>query len=381
MPTIFEQIIDLKTKAKNRRDMGRYGRARAFLEQAIALAEEDLTVLELRSKVASELADCYGIVGGIERRWALVPNAPEEHRADHIRKSVRAYDAAYLFESGDYGIVSSYGLVNRLVSRILADREALASGHVTDLGEGIEALEVPAELEKARVTIENSKRSDYWAAADLALVKLLLGADDPASTYAAFTEKSPPDYAYKSVLDVLRPLREESLPVKNALADAVTLVASSARIEDAIPMANEPTNPTMERLEDQIRWYDGKSASSKHWYKWLKSLTLFSGVLVPVVSTVVWGRPYAAVLGIIIVISEGLQQINQYQANWISYRSTCETLKHEKYLYLARAGPYASADNPLSLLAERIEGLVSQEHAKWVSSQERSKKLSPSPRT
>jgi hypothetical protein len=52
---------------------------------------------------------------------------------------------------------------------------------------------------------------------------------------------------------------------------------------------------------------------------------------------------------------------------WITYRSTAEALTRERYLYLARAGPYLGEDRPRQL-AERIEGLVSQEHAKWTAS-------------
>jgi hypothetical protein len=59
------------------------------------------------------------------------------------------------------------------------------------------------------------------------------------------------------------------------------------------------------------------------------------------------------------------------------YRSTAEALKHEKYLYLAEAAHYAAAENPLTLLAERLEGLVSQEHAKWVSAREEALKTTP----
>ena len=49
------------------------------------------------------------------------------------------------------------------------------------------------------------------------------------------------------------------------------------------------------------------------------------------------------------------------------YRSTAEALKHERYLYLAAAGPYGG-DDRVRVLAERVEGLVSQEHAKWTES-------------
>ena len=76
----------------------------------------------------------------------------------------------------------------------------------------------------------------------------------------------------------------------------------------------------------------------------------------------------------LIALLEGIQQISQYHANWISYRSTCEALKHEKFLYLGNAGTYASAEDPRRLLAERIESLVSQEHAKWASNREEPKK-------
>ncbi len=70
------------------------------------------------------------------------------------------------------------------------------------------------------------------------------------------------------------------------------------------------------------------------------------------------------------LVLEGLQQLGQYQANWIGYRSTCEALKHEKHLYLAQAGPYTDPLAAVRALAERVEGLVSQEHAKWISARE-----------
>lgn len=126
----------------------------------------------------------------------------------------------------------------------------------------------------------------------------------------------------------------------------------------------------MARLEDQIAWYDRKSRTSQRWYKWLKVVSLISAALVPAFSFTAFGRLSAAGLGVVIVVVEGLQQLNQFQANWIGYRATCESLRHEKYLFLANAGPYGASEKPRALLAERVEALVSQEHAKWISSQE-----------
>jgi Protein of unknown function (DUF4231) len=130
--------------------------------------------------------------------------------------------------------------------------------------------------------------------------------------------------------------------------------------------------PAMARLEDQIGWYDRKSRRAQWWFKALKVVQLVTAGLIPLIT--VFGLPapdkLSAVLGLTILVVEGLQQLNQYQANWISYRSTCEALKHEKYLFLAQAGPYANSQQAAMLLADRIEGLISQEHAKWVSTQE-----------
>lgn len=130
-----------------------------------------------------------------------------------------------------------------------------------------------------------------------------------------------------------------------------------------------PDGPTWDRLEDQIRWYDGKSSDNQRRYKWLKLVELAVAAALPVVAGI--GSPALAtgILAAVIVVLEGAQHLYQFQERWITYRSTAEALKHERYLYLAKAGPYLRADRHQQL-AERIEGLISQEHAKWTSSQQ-----------
>jgi len=135
-------------------------------------------------------------------------------------------------------------------------------------------------------------------------------------------------------------------------------------------------DPTLERLEDQIGWYDRKSNRAQGWYKGLKLLTIGSAALIPFLAGAHAPDWSTGGLGVLVVILEGVQQLNQYQHTWITYRSTCEYLKHEKYLFAAKAGPYEQADSPITLLAERVESLVSQEHAKWVSSQKLEKEPS-----
>ena len=141
----------------------------------------------------------------------------------------------------------------------------------------------------------------------------------------------------------------------------------STRPIEAVPAPLDP-DPTWGRLEDQISWYDRKSSDNQRLYKWLKLLELAVAASLPVVAAVrspVW---VTGGLAAVIVVLEGVQHLYQFQQNWITYRSTAEALKHERYLCLAKAGPYAEGDWRRQL-AERLEGLISQEHAKWTASQ------------
>jgi hypothetical protein len=153
----------------------------------------------------------------------------------------------------------------------------------------------------------------------------------------------------------------------------------------AVPPTNDPT---LERLEDQKNWYDQKSSQQKRYFNVLKIVTIVAAATIPFLTTVPieakLSQTITSALGATIVVIEGIQQLYQLQTNWILYRSTCESLRHEKYLFLGHAGPYAAAQDPHSLLAERIESLVSQEHAKWASGQQAPPRTAPSdssPRT
>jgi hypothetical protein len=131
-------------------------------------------------------------------------------------------------------------------------------------------------------------------------------------------------------------------------------------------------DPIIARLEEQIAWYDRKSNSNMHWFKRIKMTEIVSAAVIPLLAAS--HLPHVAVatgvLGVLITVFEGMLQLNDYHENWIRYRSTCEALKHEKYVFLANAGPYSNVEKPRAVLAERVESLVSQEHAKWESVQE-----------
>lgn len=134
-------------------------------------------------------------------------------------------------------------------------------------------------------------------------------------------------------------------------------------------------SPAWNRVQDQIAWYDAKSQTNQRWFKRLKICQIVTAAAIPVAAGASAPILLVGSGGALIVVLEGLQQLQQYQQNWTTYRATCERLKHEQFLYMAEAGPYGGAANPDAILAERIESLVSQEHAAWVSQREEAAKV------
>src|SRR5437016_4084527 len=106
-------------------------------------------------------------------------------------------------------------------------------------------------------------------------------------------------------------------------------------------MSDGSENVTVQRLEDQISWYDRNSKRCQRFFKGLKGVVIIVAALIPLAAGLHAYPALTGGLGALIVVLEGVQQMNQYQQNWILYRSTAESLKHEKFLFEATAGPYA----------------------------------------
>lgn len=149
---------------------------------------------------------------------------------------------------------------------------------------------------------------------------------------------------------------------------------------------SEPTVPEFAnghaawfRLNDQLDWYDRNSQRNQCWYKYLKISQVGLAVIIPATSllsgdTAKWA---SSIAGILIALLEALQQMNQYSTLWLTYRSTAERLKHEKYLFLSAAGPYKNLleADALVALSERVEEHVSTEHANWFNETKRATKV------
>ena len=123
-----------------------------------------------------------------------------------------------------------------------------------------------------------------------------------------------------------------------------------------------------DRLEDQIEWYDKKSLSSQRIYKWAKGTEIVLAAFIPVVSLSLNNVSLlVSVMGALIAIIEGILNIGKYHENWIEYRSICETLKHEKFMYQTKSGVYKSDEDTFKYLVMRVESIISKENVNWAS--------------
>ena len=136
----------------------------------------------------------------------------------------------------------------------------------------------------------------------------------------------------------------------------------------------DTSDPVFQRLVEEQTWYSAKSRAARTAFKRIKVTEIVAAAIIPFLTGQHWyGVTYmVGGLGVLITILEGLLHLNQYQENWTNYRNTAESLKHEKFLFLAHAGPYADATDPRAMLAERVEALISQENSQWVAALQKS---------
>jgi hypothetical protein len=77
-----------------------------------------------------------------------------------------------------------------------------------------------------------------------------------------------------------------------------------------------------------------------------------------------WIKIAIGLLGVAIAAIAAILGLYNFQENWIKYRTTCESLKKEKFKFLTQVSPY-DGDNAFTLLVEHVEGLISKENTDW----------------
>ena len=126
-----------------------------------------------------------------------------------------------------------------------------------------------------------------------------------------------------------------------------------------------------ERLDSQIDWYDKKSGWHQGWFKKLRVLEILAAASIPFLTGYITDstpdmKIVVGGLGVLIAVASGALGLFKFQEHWLQYRTTAESLKHHKYLYITKTAPY-DKENAFNLLVESIEGLISKENSNWVS--------------
>jgi len=215
------QALETKDSAQAAQDFARSRHAiREALDYLEDLGAPDLKTPEPASEgdaeIAKQLADCWGVLGGIYRTEG----------GDQLRHAKEAYDKGFTYEGcRRFNLPSTYNRVNRLVVRILEMPGLLVEPLplVMDVPEK-ERKTMPALLAEAEEEIDRQLRNRLresdraWAYADLAMVRLLGGLGRVGLALDQLDESSRNDtYPYESTLKVIRELLQRELPIREEI--------------------------------------------------------------------------------------------------------------------------------------------------------------------
>ena len=123
------------------------------------------------------------------------------------------------------------------------------------------------------------------------------------------------------------------------------------------------------RLDGQIKWYDDKSRFNQRWYKGLRIMEIVAATSIPFLTGFISDTApcfgiTVGLLGVVIAVITSIVSLCQFQENWVEYRTTCESLRHEKHLFLTQTEPY-NVETPFPLFVQRVESLISKENSTW----------------
>lgn len=133
-------------------------------------------------------------------------------------------------------------------------------------------------------------------------------------------------------------------------------------------MTVTPEDYIKSRLEDQISWYSRKSSMNQRMFKRLQLVTIIFSTSIPFLTAYTSDneivRVIVGLIGIAVAAITAISGLYKYQENWLAYRTTSESLKHQKFLYLTSTEPYHDED-AFNLLVQNVEMTISKENSNW----------------
>ena len=134
-------------------------------------------------------------------------------------------------------------------------------------------------------------------------------------------------------------------------------------------LSGQEKDYVINRIDEQINWYDKKSKSYKLKFQFFSiSIIVLSAIITIIGATFFEDKTktfLSSLFAVLITISQGVLSLNKYNENWIERRTVCETLKKEKYMFITRSGVYFDNDKRFKFFVERVETIISQENLNW----------------
>lgn len=130
-----------------------------------------------------------------------------------------------------------------------------------------------------------------------------------------------------------------------------------------------------DRYQAEIDWYNKKAVQYKSYYTLFQVTLIILAAISPVLVGIQQNYSDNSYLKVITIVSTAIVAIItasiktfKLQENWINYRTTCETLKKEIFLYRVGSNDYSSSGSPEKIFVERVESLISRENTLWLTS-------------
>jgi Protein of unknown function (DUF4231) len=118
-------------------------------------------------------------------------------------------------------------------------------------------------------------------------------------------------------------------------------------------------------LEEALTWYDKQASTNRLWYQFLRLAAIILAATVPVLTTSGAPSLATAIVGALIVVAEGIQQVFRFHDNYTTYRATWNYLTREQRLHMTHAGAFANNPDPDRTLAEHIDTILAEENSNW----------------
>jgi hypothetical protein len=141
------------------------------------------------------------------------------------------------------------------------------------------------------------------------------------------------------------------------------------------------TNYIINRLGDQMIWYDNKSAYFKRKYEKYRKIVIILSASIPFLVGLIGltidgeSNPYfdtgikilVGAAGVVIAVLEGFNSLYKSQELYIDYRVTSEHLKQEFAYFLGKGGDYIGLGNEeaFSKLVGNVEVLMASQNNRW----------------